>query len=395
MPPTARKLAAGPCTGAERSRSSKSPPPRVLAWTAAVLALVVVGTLLWRGSDAAATTSTTAAPADVPGGTPAGAVSASWEAATTATGGAARSAVDGGRVVVGDRHGVRALDVGTGVQAWRYTRANARLCDWTLAGGRVVAAFATEDRCDEAVALSVDTGVRAWTRNLDLRPDVVLSATDGVVLAASPTGVLTVDPLGNTTRWRAAPDEGCTVEDAGVGGAGVAVLQRCTDGARLRLLDGYDGTEVWTRDVAAGATLAGVEEAVVVAGDDGVQLLAAADGAPLGAPVADAAQALVGGVGATALVWAAGELLAVDADTGAVAWRTPATGLPTGAVDRALLPAGTPVPVPEGDAVVLRDLATGEELQRVDAPDLGGGGLVTVTGPVVVQQFPDRVLAHA
>ena len=371
------------------------PPLRVWVWAAAVLALAVVGALLWRGSDAAATDSTTAAPADVPSGTPAGAVSVAWTAPTPATDGAARSAVDGGRVVVGDGSGVRALDVGTGEEAWRYTRANARLCDWTLVGGRVVAVFGTEDRCDEAVALSVDTGVRAWTRNLDLRPDAVLSGTEGIVLAAGPTGVLTLDPVGDSIRWRAAPDEDCTVEDADVGGAGVAVLQRCADTTQVRLLDGYDGTVLWTRDVAGGTTLAGVEQAVVVAGSDGVQLLAGADGAPLGAPVAEpAAEVLVSGVGTTALVWAGGTLTVVDQGSGAVSWRTPATGLPAGAVDRALLAAGTSVPVPEGDAVVLRDLATGAELQRIATPGLPAGGLVTVTGPVVVHQLPDRVRAH-
>jgi hypothetical protein len=77
-----------------------------------------------------------------------------------------------------------------------------------------------------------------------------------------------------------------------------------------------------------------------------------------------------------------------------VSWRTPATGLPVGTVDRALLAAGTSVPVPEGDVVVLRDLATGEELQRVETPPLPAGGLLTVAGPVVVQQLPDRVLAY-
>ena len=371
------------------------PPLRVWAWTAAVLALVVVWALLWRGSDAAATESTTAAPADVPTGTPAGAVSAAWSAPTTPTGGAVRATVDGGRVVVGDEHGVRALGVDSGEEAWRYTRANARLCDWTVVGGRVVAVFGTEDRCDEALALAVDTGVRAWTRNLDLRPDAVLSSTEGIVLATSPTGVLTLDPVGDSIRWRAAPDEGCTVEDADVGGAGVAVLQRCADTTQVRLLDGYDGTVLWTRDVAGGTTLAGVEQAVVVAGGDGVQLLAGADGAPLGAPMAEpAAEVLVSGVDTTALVWAGGTLTVVDQGTGTVSWRTPATGLPAGTVDRALLAAGTSVPVPEGDAVVLRDLATGAELQRITIPGPLAGGLVTVTGPAVVHQLPDRVVAH-
>jgi outer membrane protein assembly factor BamB len=371
------------------------PPLRVWMWTAAVLALVLLGALLWRGSDAAATDSTTAAPADVPSGTPADAISAAWTASTTPRGGATRATVDGGRVVVGDGSGVRALEVGTGEEAWRYTRANARLCDWTLVGGRVVAVFGTEDRCDEAVALSVDTGVRAWTRNLDLRPDAVLTSTEGIVLATSPTGVLTLDPVGDGIRWRADPDEGCTFAGGDVGGAGVAVVQDCPGSAQVRLLDGYDGTPLWTRDVGGTATLAGVQEAVVFAGDDGVQLLAGADGAPLGQPVAEPADdALVTGVASSALVWAGGTLTVVDQTTGEVSWRTPATGLPAGPVDRALLAAGTSVPVPEGGAVVLRDLATGTELQRLDTPALRAGGLVTVTGPVVVHQLPDRVLAY-
>ncbi len=387
--PTPRTLGAGPWRWPNR------PPLRAWAWTAAVLVLVVVAALLWRGSDAAATDSTTAAPADVPSGTPAGAVSAAWTTPTTASGGAARATVDGGRVVVGDDHGVRALDVATGTEAWRYTRANARLCDWTLVGGRVVAVSGTEDRCDEAVALSVDTGVRLWTRNLDLRPDAVLTSTDGIVLATSPTGVLTLDPVGDSIRWRASPEEGCTFADGDVGGAGVAVLEECAGSTRVRLLDGYDGTPLWTRDVAEATTLAGVEQAVVVSGDDGVQLLAGADGAPLGPPLSDATdEALVTAVGTSALVWADGTLTVVDPGTGAVSWRTPATGLPAGPVDRALLAAGTSVPVPEGDAVVLRDLATGEELQRVDTRALRTGGLLTVAGPVVVHQLPDRVLAY-
>jgi hypothetical protein len=77
-----------------------------------------------------------------------------------------------------------------------------------------------------------------------------------------------------------------------------------------------------------------------------------------------------------------------------VSWRTPATGVPAGPLDPALPAAGTSVPVPEGDAVVLRDLATGEELQRAETPGLRAGGLLTGTGPVLVHQLPDRVLAY-
>ncbi|MGY1637751.1 PQQ-binding-like beta-propeller repeat protein [Geodermatophilus sp. SYSU D00742] len=374
----------------------RRPPLRVWVWTAATLALVVVAALLWRGSDAAATESTTADPAGVPAGTPAGAVSAAWTSGTTSADGAARAAVHGGRVLVGEEHGVRALDVATGEEAWRYTRANAVLCDWTLVGGRVVAVFRTEDRCDEAVALFADTGVRAWTRNTDLRADMTLHSTDGIVLAASPTGVVTLDPVGDNIRWRQAATAGCRLLDADVGEAGVVVVQRCAEALQLRLFDGYDGSPRWTRDLAgATATLAGVDRTVVLAGDDGVHLHAGADGTPLGGALRGAVEGTVTarGIGDALVVLADGTLTALDQATGEPLWATPATGLPTGPAVPESPTGGIPVPVPQDGAVVVRDLPTGAELGRSDVAGLRPGGLTTLAGPVVVLQLPDRVIA--
>ncbi|MGY1592705.1 PQQ-binding-like beta-propeller repeat protein [Geodermatophilus sp. SYSU D00708] len=375
----------------------RRPPLRVWVWTAATLALVVVAALLWRGSDAAATESTTAAPAGVPDGTPAGAVSAAWTSATATSGDRPRATVHEGRVLVAEAHGVRALDVATGTEGWHYTRANAQLCDWTAVGSVVVAVFRTEDRCDEAVALSADTGVRAWTRNVNLRTDVVLHSTDGIVLAASPFGVVTLDPVGDNIRWRQAPTPGCRLLGADVGQAGVVVLQRCAETAalQLRLFDGYDGSPVWSRDVPdTTATLAGVDRTVAVAGAAGVQLFAAADGAPLGSPVPGADPVLVRGVGDALLVLAGGTLSAVAQDTGAVGWSTPATGLPGDVVGGKQPDVEAPVPVPEDGAVVLRNLATGAEVGRSTVEGLPAGGLATVAGSVVVLQLTDRVVGY-
>ena len=61
-------------------RSPVRPPLRVWVWIAATLVVVVAAALLWRGSDAADTESTTAAPADVPAGAPAGNLSPAWSA---------------------------------------------------------------------------------------------------------------------------------------------------------------------------------------------------------------------------------------------------------------------------------------------------------------------------
>src|SRR5690242_10536000 len=166
-PPHASHARRGPREGGRSTTSPhrrlRVPPLRVWVWTAATVALVVVAALLWRGSDAAATESTTSAPADVPSGTPAGAVSAAWSAAGDP---APERVVESGRVILGSPHGVRALDVATGAEAWHYTRSNARLCGVTVTDGVAVAVFRTANRCDEGVALDAGTGVRRWTRNM-------------------------------------------------------------------------------------------------------------------------------------------------------------------------------------------------------------------------------------
>ncbi|MGY2084984.1 outer membrane protein assembly factor BamB family protein [Blastococcus sp. SYSU DS0539] len=371
------------------------PPLRVWVWTAATVALVVVAALLWRNSDAAATDSTTAAPADAPSGTPAGAVSEVWSVP-----GDPRTAdvVEGGRVLAGSGSGVRGLDPATGEVAWRYTRANARLCGLTATDGVVIAVFRTEDRCDEAVALDAGTGVRAWTRNVNFRAGMTLSSTDRIVLAHSPTGIVTLDPTGNNIRWRHAPPSGCELLGSDAGDAGVAVLERC-GGSRtlqLRLLDGFDGDVHWTRDLplpdGADAELIGADLLVGVRVGDRVELLSAADGAPLTTLPAGAGSAVrQSAADGAVLVAAGGALTAVDPASGQRLWEVPATGLPGEPVadgDRLRLT----VPVPDG--FVHRDLATGEELDRSAAPGLPAGGTATAVGDTVVLRLPDGVRGY-
>jgi outer membrane protein assembly factor BamB len=372
----------------------------VWVWTAATVALVVVAALLWRGSDAAATESTTAAPAGVPSGTPAGAVSEAW---SVSGGPQPANGVHGGRVLVGSAHGVRALDVLTGDEAWHYTRSNARLCGLTVTDGLAVAVFATEDRCDEAVALRADTGVRAWTRNVRFRGDARLDSTERIVLATSPTGLVTLDPLGGNIRWRYAPPDGCSITGAEVGSAGVAVLQRCTgaDAVQLRLLDGFAGDPHWTRDLPAAddaeLRLLGADGLLGVLVGDEVQALAAQDGAlrqrlPAPGNGVDDVQQLTSG--AVTLILTGGTLSALDATSGAPLWESPAVGLPSApvpdeddAIPEVLL-------VPDEDGFVRRDPATGAELGRSSADDVPAGGVAAGLGPVVVYRTADRVLGY-
>jgi outer membrane protein assembly factor BamB len=371
------------------------PPLRVLVWVAATVVLLLVATLLWRGSDAAATESTTAAPADVPSGTPAGAGSEAWSADGELPAG---TVVQGGRVLVGSAHGVRALDPVTGEEAWHYTRSNARVCGLTATDGLAVAVFATEDRCDEAVALNAGTGVRAWTRSVLFAGDVTLSSTDRVVLAANPTGIVTLDPTGDNIRWREAAPAGCRFVDAAVGTAGVAVLQRCTGAtiAQVRLFDGFSGEVHWSREIpltgGAEPRLLGAGPLPTVLVDGEVQALAAADGSVL-ASLPATGDVQVGAAGAVTLVRIAGRLVALG-NAGAALWETPALGLPA-APGVAKDARGTPpLLVPEDGAFVRRDPATGAELGRSSAGDPPEGGLAAGIGPVVVYRLPDRVLAY-
>src|SRR4051794_17318608 len=374
------------------------PPLRVIVWAAATVVLLVVATLLWRGSDAAATESTTAPPADVPSGTPAGAVSAGWSADGQLPEG---TVVQSGRVLVGSRHGLRALDPVTGREEWHYSRSNARMCGVTVTDGVAVAVFATADRCDEAVALNAGTGVRALTRNILLRGDATLSSTERIVLASSPTGVVTLDPIGDNIRWRSAAPPGCRFLGTAVGSSGVAVLQRCAGAevAQLRLLDGFNGTSHWSRDVpltGADPRLLGAGPLPTLLVDGEVQAFAPADGTVLARlPVSGSTAGLqTAEAGALTLVRADGTLTALDA-SGTTVWAVPALGLPSaGGTVGTSTQGPTELLVPADGGFVRRDRVTGAELGRSAVTGLPDGGIATSVGPVVVLRLPDRVQTY-
>ncbi|KQS73373.1 PQQ-binding-like beta-propeller repeat protein [Modestobacter sp. Leaf380] len=377
----------------------RRPPLRALVWTAATLVVVVVLALLWRGSDAAVTDSTTAAEPAPASGSPAAALDRGWSA--DPTGPAPRRVVESGRVVLALTDGVRVLDPATGEEAWRYTRSNARLCDVTAVEGAVVAVFSTGGRCNEVVALDAGTGVRSWYRTVGFRADVALASTERIVLASSPTGLATIDPTGNNTRWRYEVPGGCRLTGADVGSTGVVALQVCDGGPVTALLfDGFDGSQTWSRDLGVdSARLVGVDRLVDVVVGDSLQVLSPADGATLqtiplpAAAGADDEPLQQAGLADTALVWVRGTAYVLDQTTGAVRWSVPATGLP--AVGDGGKTTDGAVLVPEDGAFVSRDLATGTELARSTAPeDVPRGGRASVVGGTVVVATPGEVVGY-
>ena len=363
-------------------------------WTAATLALVVVAALLWRGSDAAATESTPAAPAGVPVGSPAAAVSEEWSAAGEPM---PEDVVESGRVLLAGEHGVRALDPRTGEEAWHYTRSNARLCDVAVTDGVAVAVFRTENRCDEAVALDADTGVRQWTRNVSFRGDATLDSTDSIVLATTSSGLVTLDPNNNNIRWRYEPPERCRILDAEAGDAGIALLQRCSGSpaVQLRILDGFEGDARWSRDLPAvtddEVRLLGADRLVGVAVGEEIQLLSAEDGAPLGT-VPNAGDAQMTSTGVVVLLRVDGTLHAFEPGSGGELWTTAALGLPASPLIEKQGDGAAVLMVPEASGFVPRDALTGERRgDPSEVEDLPAGGTATAVGPVVVHQLDDRV----
>ena len=259
--------------------------------------------------------------------------------------------VEGGRVLLASEHGVRAVDPLTGEEAWHYTRSNARLCDVEVTGGVAMAVFRTEDRCDEAVALDADTGVRRWTRNVSFRGDATLDSTDSIALAVTSTGLVTMDPNNDNIRWRYEPPERCRILDAEAGDSGIALLQRCSGSpaVQLRMLDGFAGDARWSRDLPDvtddEVRLLGADRLVGVVVGSEIQLLSGEDGALLGSlPAADDAQMTSAGV--AALLCVDGTLHAFDPGSGERLWETPALGLPAAprSRSRATAPASSRCP---------------------------------------------------
>ena len=379
------------------------PPLRVWVWTAATLALVMVVALLWRGSDVAATDSTTAASAEVPEDEPEGELSEAWAVDGDPL---PRRVVEDGRVVLGGERGITARDAVTGEEAWHYTRANAFLCDLTAVDGLVLAVFRQGGRCDEAIALHAGTGVRKWTRSVRFDAEVDLASTDQLLLASWERSVEVLDPTGNGDRSDYQPPPTCRLLDADVGSSGVALLQRCSAGTvQLKLIDGFTGEDVWTREVGASpgadVRLAGADRLVTVVVDDRLEVHGAEDGDVLQTfdlPPADDPETETlhqAGSGSLALVWARGTVWALDETSGEARWSRPAVGLPS--VDEAaqVAPGAADVLVPEADGFVRRDLATGEEVARLPVDGgLSAPGRASVVGPVVVYRLPARVVGY-
>jgi outer membrane protein assembly factor BamB len=293
-------------------------------------------------------------------------------------------AVDDQRIVAGSTvitttdRGVRGLDAQTGEERWHYLRSNATMCDFTVLENAVVAIFRTTGRCNEAVALEADSGVRRWYRNVDFSERLSLLGSGTAALAATLGGIAVMDAVGNSIRWRYNPPEGCELSSIGIGSSGVVVLERCETGTTwLAEFELYSGEQQWRVPPPPGdITVLGADGIVSLLVGQQLMTLSARTGETLSTLTTDvgsdesAAAAFAGQPGGRGvpLVYVSGRVFAFDPSTGEQLWSVAATGLPATS-DAGLV-------VPEPGAFVVRSPLTGQEISRSLVSGEGPEGLL-------------------
>ncbi|GAC66621.1 Rv3212 family protein [Gordonia soli] len=216
---------------------------------AIVIAVAVVGVLVWFESPARRTVSTPAAQAapdvDVAGSVPTTFVPA-WQAHSPLT---HVPAVGRSVVVTGDGGTVTGHDPATGREIWTYRR-DLPLCAlaaaWPATADDTLAVYRNSRGCGEVTALQGDDGMRVGTRSSEADHDVDIVTDSGYVLSQ---GATRLETWGSNLvrgieygRVEAPVKPGvqpgrtdCRLLSTGLGGDRVAVVERCAGDAGYRL----------------------------------------------------------------------------------------------------------------------------------------------------------------
>ena len=378
-------------------RSLRRPSWPALIWLAVLVLALIGGLVLAADSDVGNTDVSTAAALPAVPPTPlAEQVSPLW---SSDDGFDDQRTVASGTVITASDRGVRGLDAQTGEERWHYLRSNATMCDFTVLEDVVVAFFRTTGRCNEAVALEADSGVRRWYRNVGFSDRLSALGSGTAALAATPDGIAVMDAVGNSIRWRYNPPQGCELSSIGIGSSGVVVLETCPSGTDwLAEFDLYSGEQQWRVAPPPGeVSVLGADGVVSLLVEQQLTVLSARTGQILstltqdaepGESAAAASVAEPGGRGVP-VVYLSGRVYAIDPTDGSELWSMAAMGLPATS-DAGLV-------VPEDGAFVTRDLLTGEEISRTsltggDAPE----GLLRVEriGPGLVAVTEDGLTAY-
>ncbi len=367
-----------------------------LAWVIVAVLVLAGGGFLAANSDSANTDVRTAAQLPGTGAEPlAGQLRQLWSASAAVD---RDRNVAGNTVITSSSRGVRGLDPLTGQERWHYLRSTATMCDFTVLDDVIVAIFRTTGRCNEAVALEADTGVRRWYRNVGFSDRLRMLGSGTAAVAATPGGIAVLDAVGNSIRWRYNPPRGCELSSLGVGNTGVVALETCETGTTwLAEFDLYSGDQQWrVAPPADDVTVVGADGVVSLLAGEELLILGARNGAvlsryPIDADAAGASALFTGQPGGRGvpLVYVAGQLYAIDPARGTALWTVEATAAPA-ASEFGLV-------VPEDGAFVSRNPVTGAEISRSTVTEQAAPGdviRIERADSVVVAATPDGLVGY-
>ncbi len=395
----------------------------LIAAAALTVLALVAAVVVWRFSDAVATTSVTGPPGDPAPAEPATVpttLSQAWQSPSSAT--PAPVTVES-TVVTGDGSEVLGHDALTGALRWRYAR-DIPLCTVGAAWGRAVAVSRRGEFCSEVTTLDGGTGARGPQRNADLGLGARLLG-NGALLAGTTPELVEVwrSDLVKTTEYglTQAPEQpekqprtGCRYSSFAMVPGRLAVLELCPGEPTERLtvlkpdaaeadkpepqfstaLPGRGGLLVaMTADLVAVA-MPGPPRLLILDGTGALQQsYPLPDGELTGAagPVATVRtdpRPVGGNDGGQLYWWSGAHTVALDGTELRPLWTVPGT-LGTG------LPFADGVLIPVPGALLVVDPERGTPLRSlpVDRPGRPGAVSLSSVGPVVLEQRGAELVA--
>lgn len=297
--------------------------------------------------------------------------------------------------------GIVSFDPATGEQRWTVPVPESPSADPVIAGGVVYAGVGSLVSDRSAVyALDIESGVQLWRTDVS-NPELPATPVDGVTSTAGTVFVnrgdgvlLALDAADGAERWSVRferPQRGAPVTD----GAMVYVATGF-DGAIILALDAATGEERWRSSqpanpvtgpvVADGQLIVGFTDGTLVAfdaatGEERWRALAGESNDEDPSPPWPGLPVVVdGSLYVSSNGFSGARTLAIDAETGAVAWSADTGGFSTSAP--ALAGDTLLVGSDSGDLIGL-DAATGAERWRVVIPDTIDTGLDQASPPLV------------
>ncbi|GAB3297088.1 hypothetical protein EK0264_15695 [Epidermidibacterium keratini] len=306
--------------------------------------------------------------------------------------------------------GVDARRTTGGKVVWSYHRTDAPLCASSATGSRMILMYGDGTRCNEAVALELATGKRAWSRTIEAAGPNEIIWQEGTFLSVDEQKVILYEPTQGferftfnavDTRFSEGQESTCQQLDA-AGTILIGTLQRCRSSSgdpwsyQVVVNSVNDG-----KPLEMGRTVLTLPDPQLLAVmPDGTSLLrsgetvyAAAVGTQSPIPVAGLAVAddvTVEATGAGALITTGGTAYALGAPYAQVSWSRPVLATPSlrGGIAYLLSEAGI-------ETVDMRSGQTASTSALVGELPAGAELKVDVSGPVAGITGSDGLTIYA